>query len=102
MKAKIIAYGGDSVTHEGVAHESLDKRGFSGHAGANKAYLDILVDFLDVLLNDFHERIVNGLIFVGVNGLAAYLAVGGVPETAETYGVSAGDDVGSSLGEAIT
>ncbi len=102
MKTKIIPNGGDCVLEKRMTSQSFDNWGFSSHTRPNKTNFNIFINFLDVFLNYLHQWIVKRLVFAWIDRLITNSALCRIPQTAQANGVTAWDDVWTSLCYAVT
>jgi hypothetical protein len=101
-KTKVVAYRSDSFLEKLVAKHSLDQRRFSYHTRSHKTHFDVLVNIARVFFEDFHKRVVDNLIFGGIEGRVADTTFEGGPETSETNGMATSNDVRPTLGNVVS
>jgi hypothetical protein len=85
-----------------VAEHSLDQRRFPDHTRSHKTDFDVLVNIATVFFEDFHKRVVDNLIFGGVDGRVADTTFEGGPETTETNGMPTSNDVRPTFGNVVS
>ena len=101
-KTKVVAYRSDSFLEKLVAEHSLDQRRFSDHTWSHKTHFYVFVNITRVFFEDFHKRVVDNLIFGGIDGRAADTTFEGGPETTETNGMATSNDVWTTFGNVVS